>query len=238
MVQQRLLRLAATLGFLGFVFFEVVSAFHPDGANDHKAAFANYAASADWTAIHLGQFVGIASLLAGLLVLFYALNLEAGAPRWLGVFGALAAVVTVPLAAIVYAVDGVALKQAVDAWANAPAAEQGTRFASAEAIRWLEWGTKSYQDFMFGLALLLFGAVIVWTARVPRPIGVLLALAGLAYVGTGWVFGAAGFAPDGMVPSDAAQVFLPLALLWLLVVAWRWKAPVPTALSRPTAVSS
>ena len=33
------------------------------------------------------------------------------------------------------AVDGVALKQAVNAWASAPGAEMVARFASAEAIR-------------------------------------------------------------------------------------------------------
>ena len=42
------------------------------------------------------------------------------------------------------AVDGVALKQAVNAWASAPVAEKAARFASAEAIRWIEWGARSY----------------------------------------------------------------------------------------------
>jgi hypothetical protein len=68
------------------------------------------------------------------------------------------------LTGVVYAVDGVALKQAVDAWASAPAAEKATRFANAEAIRWLEWGVRSYQDLMLGLALVLYAIVIVWTA--------------------------------------------------------------------------
>jgi len=44
-------------------------------------------------------------------------------------------------------VDGVALKQAVDAWASAPDVEKVARFASAEAIPWLEWGVRNYQDF-------------------------------------------------------------------------------------------
>jgi hypothetical protein len=61
------------------------------------------------------------------------------------------------LAAVLYAVDGVALKQAVDAWASAPAREKATRLASAEVIRWLEWGTNGYWNFMQGLALLLYG---------------------------------------------------------------------------------
>src|SRR5690348_17745576 len=51
---------------------------------------------------------------------------------------------------------------------SAPAAEQATRFASAQAIRWLEWGTDSYSNFMLGLTMVLLAIVIVWTARVPR----------------------------------------------------------------------
>ena len=47
-----------------------------------------------------------------------------GTPRWLGFFGAISAGVALALAGVLYAVDGVALKQAVDAWVSAPAAEQ------------------------------------------------------------------------------------------------------------------
>jgi len=52
----------------------------------------------------------------------------------------------------------------VDAWATAPDAEKAARFASAEAIRWLEWGVRSYQDFTLGLALLLAAAAVARTA--------------------------------------------------------------------------
>ena len=229
MVDRKLLRLSATLVFIGLLVFEVVSLLHPSGANDHKAAFTNYAASGDWAAIHLGEFVGMAVFLAGLLVLFFALNVSQGTPRWVGFFGAIAAGVTLALYAVRYAVDGVALKQAVDAWASAPAAEQATRFASAEALRWLEWGIASYQTFMLGLALLLLAIVIVWTARVPRPIGYLMGLSGLAWLVLGWVLGVEGFAPIGEVPSDAAQAFLYALTIWLLIVAWRRKASVQAA---------
>jgi len=33
--------------------------------------------------------------------------------------------------------------------------EKSVRFASAEAIRWLEWGVRSYQSFMLGVTFLL-----------------------------------------------------------------------------------
>jgi len=54
--------------------------------------------------------------------------------------------------------------------------------ASAEAIRWLEWGMRSYQNFALGLALLLFAAAVVRTAWVPRPIAYLMGLSGLTYL--------------------------------------------------------
>ena len=52
------------------------------------------------------------------------------------------------------AVDGVANKLVDVAWVNAPETEKAARFASAEAVRWIEWGLRSYQAFTMGLALL------------------------------------------------------------------------------------
>jgi hypothetical protein len=230
-----LLRLSATLLFIGLLLFALATYLHSmidakvGVGNNHKAAFAVYAASGDWTAVHLGLFVGIAVISAGLLVLFFALNVSEGTPRWVGLFGAIAAVVALALYGIVSAVDGVTLKQAAVAWASAPAAEQAVRFASAEAIRWLEWGTKSYWSFMQGLALVLFALVIVWTARVPRPIGYLMGLSGLAFFVDGWLLGSEGFSATETVPDLIWQISLVVWIIWLLIVAWRRKASFQAA---------
>jgi hypothetical protein len=101
--------------------------------------------------VHLGQFAGIAILLAGLLALFFALDVRDGTASWAGRFGAASAVVALALYGVLQAVDGVANKEVDDAWVAAPAAEKAARFASAEAIRWLEWGARSCQDFAPGL---------------------------------------------------------------------------------------
>ena len=87
---------------------------------------------------------------------------------------------------VLQGVDGVALKQAVDAWTKAPETEKAARFASAETIRWLEWGTRSYHSFTFGLALILLGAAVAMTARLPKSLGYLMLLSGLAYLAQGW----------------------------------------------------
>ena len=123
--------------------------------------------------------------------------------------------------------DGVANKHAVDAWVNAPEAEKATRFASAETMRWLEWGTSSYQTFMFALALILLATVIVGTARVPRPIGYLMGLAAIPSLAQSLVLGTEGFSVT-LLAGSLSFVGLPLMLawsIWLLIVAWRMKEP-------------
>src|SRR6266498_757809 len=225
MADRTLLRLSATLLFLGELISLVAGFFHPDQApaNDHHAAFAGYAASVHWTAIHLGQFAGMAVIITGLLALFFALNVHAGALAWIARLGALVAAVTLAMYGVLQAVDGVALKQAVDAWASAPDAEKAARFASAEVIRWLEWGVRSYQSFMLGLAFVLFATVIVWTARTPRPIGYLMGLSGLAYIVQGWVIGSEGFSATNTAPTLLGIILILASSIWLLIIAWRMK---------------
>lgn len=230
MANHKLLRLSATLLFISALVSEVASLLHPGGgANTDQAAFIVYASSSSWTAVHLGQFVGTAVFLAGLLVLFFALNVSQGTPRWLGFFGAIAAGVALALSGVVYAVDGVALKQATDAWVSAPAAEQAARFASAEALRWLEWGTKSYQEFTIGLALVLLAIVIVWTARITRPIGYVMGLSGLAFIVQGWVVGTEGFSLTNGVMNYISGLSAIVWIIWLLILAWRMKESVQAA---------
>src|SRR4029079_18485867 len=137
---------------------------------------------------------------------------EAGTARWAARFGAALAAVTLALYGVVLATDGVALKQAVTAWASAPDAEKAARFASAEAVRWLEWGMRSYQNFALGLALLLFAAAVARPPRIPRPIAPLMALAGLTYLVQGWVVGSDGFSQTESLAIVASYV---LNLAWL-----------------------
>ena len=232
MIDRPSLRLSAWLLLVGQLLYIVVTQFHAGGdANNHPAIFAEYAGSGIWTAVHLGQFAAMAILLAGLLALFFALDVQAGTARWAGRFGAASAVATLALYGVLQAVDGVALKQAVNAWASAPDAEKAARFASAEAIRWLEWGMRSYQDFALGLALLLFAAAVVRTAWVPRPIAYLMGLSGLTYLVQGWVAGSEGFSPTQSVAIVLAWVLSLAWMIWLVVVAWRMQDSDPRCLA-------
>jgi hypothetical protein len=236
------LRLSAALLLVGQLLYIVVTQFHTGGpANNHPVIFAEYADSGIWTAVHLGQFAAMAILLAGLFALFFALDVPAGMARWAGRFGAASAVVALALYGALQAVDGVANKQADVAWVSAPAAEKAARFASAEAIRWIEWGMRSYQNFVLGLALLLFAGACVRTAWIPRPIAYLMGLTGLAYLVQGWVVGSEGFSQTLNIAIVLAWVLGVAWMIWLVVVAWRMRDSEPRQLAdegvgRPNAI--
>ena len=217
------LRLSATLLFAGVLVSLLAGLRHPDAAsaNDHTATFAEYAASDAWIAVHLGQFLGMALLICGLLVLAFALNVRHGAAAWGVRVGAAAAITALALYGVLQGVDGVALKHAVDAWAGAAEGEKALRFAAAEDIRWLEWGVRSYQSFMLGSALILFGIAIAATRRVSRFIGYLMVLSGAAYLVQGWIIGAEGFSASNSLPTLFGIVLVVGWTGWLLVAAWR-----------------
>ena len=220
------LRLSAMLLLAGQVLYVLVTLLHTGGeANHHPAIFAAYAASAAWTGVHVAQFACMAVFLSGLFALLFALDVQAGTARWASRFGAAAAAVTLALYGGVLAVDGVALKHAVNAWASAPEAEKAARFATAEAIRWLEWGMRSYENFTLGLAVLLFAVAVIRTSQVPRPIGYLMALSAMTYMVQGWVAGSAGFSETHTTAIVLAEVLNVVWIIWLLVSASRMAGP-------------
>jgi hypothetical protein len=215
-------RMSAALLLVGQLLYIVITQMHAGGdANNHPLIFAAYARSGIWTAVHVGQFAATAILLAGLFALSYALDARDGTASWAARFGTASAAVALALYGVVMAVDGVALKQAVNAWASAPDTEKAARFASAEAIRWVEWGARSYQNFALGLALLLLATAVGRTAWLPRPIAYLMGLAGLTYFAQGWVAGTDGFTRTHDLLIVLAWVLNLAWMVWLAVVARR-----------------
>jgi hypothetical protein len=221
------LRLSAALLLSGQLLYVLVTLLHTGGeANDHHAIFAAYAGSRNWTAVHVAQFACMAIFIAGWIALFFALDDRVGIAMWASRFGAASAGVALALYAAVLAVDGVALKQAVDAWARAPEAEKAARFATAESIRWLEWGMRSYENFTLGAAVLLFAVAVARTSRIPPPIAYLMGLAGVTYLAQGWVAGTAGFSETHTIAIVLAEALNVVWMVWLLVVAGRPNASI------------
>jgi hypothetical protein len=183
---------------------------HPTGAeDDHEAIFTAYAASDAWVATHLAEFLLVLVALAGLLVLCRALRRET--PN-LALLAAGALIASGAAWAALQAVDGVTLKQAVDAWAASSGAEKGTRYADAETVRWVEWGLQGYFRVLLGVAFLLLGAAGFVSRLVPSWLGVLLVAGGLLSVAIGFSIGYQGL-ESGF--QDAVGISLQLVVLVL-----------------------
>jgi hypothetical protein len=181
---RHLLRWSGMLVLGGLVLNAAVTMlFHPAGEEDvHEAIFAEYAASDSWEWVHLGQFVGVLLTLGGLIVLHQALRPRAPV---LSAFAAGLTVATAAVWAVLQAVDGVTLKQAVDAWVAADGPDKAVRFADAETVRWTEWGAQSYFRVLLGATLLLFGAAILAARILAAWTGWIAILAGILSIALG-----------------------------------------------------
>jgi len=198
--------------------------FHPTGEEDnHEAIFAQYAASDAWVATHFAEFLLVLVAISGLLVLCLALRRET---PYLALFAAGALIASGAVWAALQAVDGITLKQTVDAWAAATGPDKATRFTDAETTRWIEWGLQGYFRVLLGVAFVLLGAAIVVSRLVPIWLGVLLVLGGLLSVAIGFSIGYEGLESgfqDGI--AIPLQVVILALGVGLLIVSRRAREP-------------
>jgi hypothetical protein len=228
-------RLGAVALPLGVIVIAVSEYFHParEDPMDNVAVFMEYAHSDIWTAVHLAEYFGfLLLLLGGLVALYYSVSAKPGMGAGLAPFGLAAAVTTAASYTVLQAVDGVALKRAVDAWASAPADQQTAAFAAAEAVRWTEIAMNSFSNFLSGLTLLLFGLAIALGTVYPRWVGWMAAISGVAFM----YHGAVEVAYEGFVPSIPKLVALVLLAVWAFIMAvlmWRNSSRRPIAGPEP-----
>ena len=107
----------------------------------------------------------------GLVALYYSITTRPEAGAGVARFGFAAAVLTTASLTMLQAVDGVALKWAVDTWARAPADQEAAAFSAAEVARWTEYATQSYSNILLGLTLILYGLAIALGSVYPRWLG-------------------------------------------------------------------
>jgi len=207
---------------LGVIVLVVAEIFHPSREDpmDNVAVFREYANSDIWTTVHLGGYFGFLLLLGGLVALYYSVSTRPGAGAGLAPFGLAAAVTAAASFTVLQAVDGIALKRAVDAWVSAPAGQESAAFAAAEAVRWTEIGMNSLSYFLAGLTLFLYGVVIALGTVYPRWAGWIAVVSGVALMYNG----VAEVAYEGFVPSVIKLVGLLLLAVWAFIMAilmWR-----------------
>jgi hypothetical protein len=154
------------------------------------------------------------------VALYYSITAKPGVGAGLARFGLAAAVTTASSYTILQAVDGVVLKRAVDAWVSAPADQEVSAFAAAEAVRWIEIGINSLSFFLLGLTLFLYGLALALGAVYPRWVGLIAAVAGAALMYNSAVV----VAYKGFVTSISGMVGLLFMTIWVFIMAvlmWR-----------------
>jgi len=171
------------------LFFIISSAFHTsrEDPTNHLRVFAEYANSPPWISAHIGQFVGGIIIFAGGFVALFRLLVQSESMTvsvfaWIGFATAIIAASTF---AILQAVDGIALKRAVDSWVIAPAEEKMAAFRVAEGIRWTEVGTNSIYRILQGTVAIIFGIAITLSRIVGRWIGAIGIFAGTLTIAAG-----------------------------------------------------
>jgi hypothetical protein len=216
-------RIGAAMLPLGVVVLVVTEVLHPSREDpmDNHAVFMEYAHSPIWTAVHLGEYFGFLLLLGGLVALYYSVSAKRGMGAGLAPFGLAAAVTAAASFTVLQAVDGIALKRAVDAWVSAPAVQQSAAFAAAEAVRWIEIAMNSLSFFLAGLTLFLFGGAIALGSVYPRWVGLIAMVSGAALMYDGAVV----VAYEGFASSIIKVVGLLLLAVWAFIMAflmWRY----------------
>lgn len=205
----------------GAILLFVTSMLHPTSADpsDHHAAFSEYAADSLWIWSHLGQFLGLATLAIALGLL--AMTLEAGRPAAWGRIGLFGSAALVTLAAVLQAVDGIALKMMVDRWAGATGEAQAIAYEATLAVREIETGLASFLSLVSALTLIVIGLAVIFSRRYPTWLGVIGLVAGLGTMAGGVAQATTGFSDLAMALSMSASVVL---LLWAVVAGvlmWR-----------------
>ncbi len=193
---------------------------HPMGAdpNDPVAAFAEYAADRFWIASHLVQLAGVAAMVTALL--FLTVQLEANGPSGVSRIATAGAVVSLALAAALQAVDGIALKSMVDAWAAAPESEKQGLFQAAFAVRQIEIGLASMLSLSLGLTMTLYGMAVL-RDEYPKWFACLAIAGGVPTMAAGVVMAYTGFSGLAMTINMPANLLLVLWMLALGGFMWR-----------------
>jgi hypothetical protein len=206
---------------LGSILLWVSTAVHPsrEDVMDNPAVFMEYAQSDSWITVHLAQWFAGLLIVGGLVALYYSITTKPEAGAGVARFGLAGAVLTLASITILQAVDGVALKWAVDAWASAPADQEAAAFAAAEALRWSEYGLQGYSNILLGLTLILYGLAIALGTVYPRWVGWVAVGSGVA-----WIVHGLMVPYIGLFTSIPRGVALILMYLWTFIMAfgmWR-----------------
>jgi hypothetical protein len=213
-------RLTAVIALLGAGLLGVGTWLHPADADPGvpAAAFSEYAADgrAGWVTAHLLQFGGVASMTLAMVLLARTVAGPRGA-AWARVT-AVCATAGLSTAAVLQAVDGVALKAMVDLWSSA-SDDRTSLFAATLAVRQVEIGLDALLALVLAAAFLSLGVALL--AARSRGLGGLALATAAAAAANGLALALGGFSDTAMLATTASGL---LGLAFLLTAAvWSWR---------------
>jgi hypothetical protein len=235
--EHSMLRMGSVAFLAGVIITIVSTLFHAtsEDLTDHPVVFAVYAQSNTWIAAHIGQFAGVMLIFAGGFVALFRLLIlsessAASALAWLGFAVTIMAASTF---AILQAVDGIALKRAVDSWYNtttsAATEEKTIAFRVAEGIRWIEIGINSINRIIQGAVAIIFGIAIAKSALLSRWIGAVGIFAGAVTIIAGVGVAYVGFAPLPVM-GDMATI---TSFTWVVILGiFMWRKTMIKVITR------
>lgn len=223
---RQFLRFGAACAVIGGVLAAVSNVFHPrsSDSSDIAAELRLINDHGEWLFVHMAILVSVLVVFPGLVALARSLDVGAAAP-WarLALYSAVA---SVPLALLTVGLDGIAMSELAEDWANAN--DPAALLPMIEAVQQIV--VASFDVFivaLFGLTPLAAGAALMRSDLYPRWMGPVAILAGVLGLVTGIVQSFTG------IEAATANVMFPLASLGFTVVIiaagvtlWRRSAPM------------
>jgi hypothetical protein len=221
MQEKNIYKYGAVAGVLGTMGLFIGTFLHPAHAdpNDPIAAFTEYAAHDPWVNVHLIQLLGVGLMV--LAVVLFSKMIENNRAGILTQLGNTAAAASLALAAVLQAVDGVALKVMVDRWASSAGPEKDMLFYAALGVRQIEVGTASMFCILMGCTVILYGLAQKVDGRFSNLLVWIALVGGLGTAVAGLVMAQTGFSNATMLINMPANI---LPLIWMIFTGiWMWK---------------
>ena len=137
---------------------------------------------------------------------------------WTGAAGAIASLAA---AAATQAVDGIALKMMVDAWAAAAEPDKTVLFYATYGVRQIEVGLASITSLLFGLTMCVYGVAVISDHSFAKWLGWLPIIGGIPTAIAGVVIAYAGFSGLAMSINMPANLLLLVWVIALGILFWR-----------------
>jgi len=223
MSEPTLFKIGSVAAIVGGILAVVVNILHPTPPErgNTEALLRLVAESSIWVPDHVGIVFVVLLTLGAAVAIARSITGERGASlARLGVAGALT---SAAIAIVLFAIDGIALKDLAMAWLNAPAAEKEVAFRVAEAVEAIGEALFSLWIIVFfGITFLLYGLAVALGDGYPKWLGWVAVVAALGSLLVGV---AQSFSGLSVLMTDILFPLFSLILtLWLVIIGfllWR-----------------